>query len=334
MLYLKDFLKKLIAVLLVVIVFAGLAILNNSISNPYSRKVDFDYSVKRLQTTYTEPELVGVNTDTVVTRDASVNAEQYPECLFALMVGDDDNQVYVAKNAHRRMYPASMTKLMTASVVCDKLESGIISLDDQVTLERNYDLTSEGVRPCELHKGYTISVNDLMYGLLLESNNYYALILADYIAGDEESFCKLMNEKAASIGATNSHFANPHGLDNKDHYTTAYDIYLIIKEAESHTLIRTIDALESYEYTYRTAEGAPVDAETAATNYFKNGNAELPAGVTMDVWKTGTTDGAGNCLAIYFIKDGKRYVAVASCLTSKPELYSAMVRMLCSIDNQ
>ena len=325
---LKDILKKLVVITACVIVIFLVSAFAGQVDDPYSGAVDFDYSVKRLQSVNTEPILLGTNTDTVVPRNASVHSELVENCLFALMVGESDNQIYVAKNVHKRMYPASMTKLMTAICVCDQLDSGRLHLDDVVTLDKNYDLTSEGVGPCELYYGCRITVKNLMYGLMLESNNYYALILADYISGGVEEFAGLMNEKAQALGATNTHFANPHGLDDPDHYTTAYDIYLIIKEAYNRELIRRIDEFDSYAYSYFDPEGNEIETETSATNYFVNGGAELPSGVKLLVWKTGTTDGAGNCLALYFEKDGKKYVAVASALFDKLTLYTAMARML------
>ena len=330
--YIKDFVLKLIIITGLVIVLMLVSGANVHVSDPYSRAVDFDYSVKRLQSVNTQPDLLGGDIDTVVTKQNTENAEMFNECLFALLIGESDNQVYVAKNAHRRMYPASLTKLMTGIIVCDRIEAGVITLDDEVTVTDYYDLTDEGVGPSPLTYGDTISVKDLLYALMIESNNYYALILADYVAGDEASFCKLMNEKAHAIGATNTHFANPHGLDDPDHYSTAYDMYLIIKEAHSHELMRKIDEFDNYAYTYTDAAGNVIDMEAEATNYFVNGNAQLPAGVKLSTWKTGTTDGAGYCLALYFEKNGKKYVSVASVLEDKIGLYDATARLLSMVN--
>ncbi len=329
MIYVKDFIKKLIFTAILAIGFFVVVMMNDSFPELYSEDADFDHNVRRLMTVTEDPELKGDYTDVVLPRDASVNSELFPDVLYCLLVGDTDKQVYAAKNAHNRMYPASMTKLMTASVVCDLIESGRIGAEDIVTIENYYDLTSEGVRPFSLSKGCRISVRNLMYGLLLESNNYYALVLADYIAGSEEAFVRMMNEKAQKIGATNTHYMNPHGLDDVDHYTTAYDTYLVICEAKRHDLIRIIDKNTAYDYVYWDTAGNEVDARTEATNYFYQGMATLPAGVSMEVWKTGTTDGAGNCLVIYYTKNEKSYVACACNLESKITLYDAMIRMIC-----
>lgn len=269
--------------------------------------------------------------DTIVQRNDDRNASLFPDCYFVLFLNETDHEVYAAKNAHQRMYPASMTKLVTAMVVCDKINSGEIGIDDTVTVSKNYDLTYDDVEPCHLKYGDKIKVKDLLYGLLLESNNYYALILADYISEDTAAFCSLMNQKVYDIGATNTHFVNPHGLDNQEHYSTAYDIYLITKEAYTYDIIQGIDSLSEYSFTYYDSNNAPVGIDVGATNYFVRGKADLPTSYHIEVWKTGTTTGAGNCLAMYLTRDGKDYFVVASSGESKNVLYDALIKLLCLI---
>jgi D-alanyl-D-alanine carboxypeptidase (penicillin-binding protein 5/6) len=270
--------------------------------------------------------------DTIVYRDDSTQADLFPDNYYVLFINETDQSVLAAKNVHQRMYPASMTKMMTAIVVADAVEAGSISLDDMVTITQNYDLTAEDVAPSQLHRGYSISVKDLLYGLMLESNNYYALYLAEYVAGDVQSFCDRMNEKAMQLGATNTHFMNPHGLDNPNHYSTAYDMYLIIKEVHNHQILRDIDGFDTYTYTFYDSNGSAIDTESTATNLFVTGDASLPAPFQLESWKTGTTDGAGNCLAMYLKKDGKDYVVVASAGNSKADLYDSIIRLLCLTD--
>lgn len=270
--------------------------------------------------------------DTVVYSNNNINADMFSDCFFVLFIDETDHDVIASKNAHSRMYPASMTKYMTAIIVCEKIESGEISLDDLVRVNKNYDLSGYDVAANTLSVGDTISVDDLLHGLLIESNNYFALILADYVSGDSDTFCELMNKKAYRIGATNTHYMNPHGLDDTEHYSTAYDIYLITKEAYKHSIIREIDALTEYTYTYYTANGAlPVYVDIQPTNMFVNGRVTLPANYHIEVWKTGTTTGAGNCLSMYLTKDGKEYFVVAASGISKNSLYDALVKLLCLI---
>lgn len=270
--------------------------------------------------------------DTVVGADYEINDDMYPTSLYYLLIDETDHKVLAADNVHERMYPASMTKLMTAIIVAERIESGVISKDDIVTLSHNYYIAVDGAGTSELTTGCKISVDNLMHGLLIESNNFYSLILAEYVAGDVESFCELMNEKAYSIGATNSHFMNPHGLDDPDHYTTAYDIYLITKEAAKSSYIREISQYESYPYCYTDPYGFRIDKETVSTNLFLHDKAVLPTGFNILAYKTGTTTGAGNCLSLYLTKDDKEYYLVMSDNDSRKKLYKNIAKLLCYVE--
>lgn len=325
----RSILKSLIPVVIICIFFLVVSIFNNSVKDEYpeASKMTFGISEMLKASDTTEYTL----DDTVVYRSDNTNAELFDDCYYALMINETDQEVIAAKNAHERMYPASMTKYMTAMVVCDKIESGDINLNSTVTLTRDYDLTYDGVAPADIFYGDEIAVKDLLYGLMIESNNYYALILADYVAGSEEAFCALMNQKAKSIGATGTHYMNPHGLDNPEHYSTAYDIYLITKEAYKYDLIREIDEFDSYSYSYISSEGYLINREIYPTNYFLNGNVDLPANYDVHVWKTGTTDGAGNALSMYVTKNDKTYIVIAASGDSKQVLYDAMVKLLCLV---
>ncbi len=325
-----NFIKSIFIFIFVCLIFVIATFMNNKLSKPYA---DVSLSVPiTMEGTLTADKLDSSFDDTVIYRDNNINSDLFGDCYYALLVNETDKYAYASKNVFKRMYPASMTKLMTAIVVLDSVKSGQISLDDTVTVSNHYDLSAEGGGVNELGIGSQITVKDLLYTLLIKSNNYYALILADYVAGSEQAFVELMNQKAKSIGATNTHFANPHGLDNVDHYTTAYDIYLIIKEAYSYDVIKDIDTNQTYSYTYYNSNGNPIYVDIEATNYFISGGAKLPSNFEIKVWKTGTTDGAGNCLAMYLTKDGKDYVMVASCGESKPVLYDAIVTMLCLVN--
>lgn len=274
----------------------------------------------------------------VVAKTEDVNKKFFEDngidCFYALLINDTDKKVLASKNANKRMYPASMTKIMTGIIVCDKIEAGEISLSDVVTVEKNYDLTHEGVEPFGFNVGTTITVKSLLYALMIESNNYYSLILADYISGSEKEFVALMNEKAQSIGATNTHYMNPHGLDHPDHYTTAYDTYLILTEAYSHEIIRAIDSFsDGYVYSYSDENIGVFNEELFAkpTNLFFTDQVTLPAGFDIEVWKTGTTDGAGSCLAMYLKKNDKYYFIVCADGYSKLDLYNYIVELLCLV---
>lgn len=328
---LKSILAKTNILIVALIFFMIVIIVNNSFSDAHTETISMKEVCANAQKEQKNVLYTYTGNETVVPKNASTNAELFPECLFMLVMNETDHEVIVAKNPHVRIYPASMTKMMTACVVLDAIESGKISLTDMVTIENHYDLTYDDVAPFDMSYGSVISVKDLLYGLMIESNNYYALILADYVAGSEDAFVRMMNDKAKSIGATGTHFENPHGLDEEQHFTSPYDTYLILKELASHDIVREIDSFETYEYTYTNGIGETVDMESVPTNAFLLGEASLPSGFTMLSWKTGTTSAAGNCLAMMVEHQGKQYVLIGSSTESRRALYEAMIRAICMI---
>lgn len=251
-----------------------------------------------------------------------VSPENFSEDTYAALLVDNTNkEALVSYNSLRRIYPASTTKLMTAIVVCDALYKGEISLDDQITLQHDTSITEEGALVSQLKSGCTITVRNLLYGLLMKSYNDFAVILAEYVGGSEAEFANRMNAKAYEIGATGSHFVNPHGLHDDNHYVTAYDMYLILQEAEKYDIIREIDSYNSFTYSYTTADGQVLDDDITPTNQFLSGTYKLPSNITIDSWKTGTTKAAGNILALNVTIDNNSYSIFVADSVSQDDLY-------------
>ena len=165
---------------------------------------------------------------------------------------------------------------------------------------------------------------------MITSYNDCGVILAELIAGSESAFCDMMNEKAKEIGATNTHFVNCHGLHDDDHYTTAYDLYLIIKEFSKHDLAYVIDSLDTYDFTYTDADGNEQVVTIEPTNEFLTGEVNLPDGYSIGSWKTGTTEEALNCLIMELKNDstGEEYIALVAGADGKEALYSAMTELI------
>lgn len=251
-----------------------------------------------------------------------VSPENFSEDTYAALLVDNTNkEALVSYNSLRRIYPASTTKLMTAIVVCDALYKGEISLDDQITLQHDTSITEEGALVSQLKSGCTITVRNLLYGLLMKSYNDFAVILAEYVGGSEAEFANRMNAKAYEIGATGSHFVNPHGLHDDNHYITAYDMYLILQEAEKYDIIREIDSYNSFTYSYTTADGQVLEDDITPTNQFLSGTYKLPSNITIDSWKTGTTKAAGNILALNVTIDNNSYSIFVADSVSQDDLY-------------
>ena len=263
-----------------------------------------------------------------LTPGEEVNADYFKDDTYAaLLIDNETNEVVVAHNALRRIYPASTTKLMTALVVCDALYNGEISLDDVVTLQHDTQITEYGALISNLRAGYSISVRNLLYGLLMRSYNDYAVILAEYISGDVDTFCDRMNTKAYQIGATGSHFANPHGLHQDNHYVTAYDMYLILKEAAKYDIITEIDSYSSFSYSFTDDNGNEWKDDISPTNQYLSGQYSIPSNIDIMEWKTGTTNAAGNILCMNFYVNNKNYSLFVADGVSQDDLYDKIGTM-------
>ena len=148
------------------------------------------------------------------------------------------------KNADKKMYPASCTKVLTALVVLDNAPD----LNKEVTVSQEaIDSLEEGSSHIALVPGEKVTIKDLLYGLLLESGNDCANVLAEEVGGSSEGFAEMMNAKAKEIGANDSHFVNPHGWYNKDHYTTAHDLAIIMDECVKNEKFVKIDSALKYK---------------------------------------------------------------------------------------
>ena len=159
---------------------------------------------------------------------AEVNGPEVNGQAYCVMDADT-GEVIISKNMDARMYPASITKIMTALIAFEQCKN----LDDEITFsETALDISSisSTIHPAA-KVGETMSFMDVMYGLMLSSGNECANALAEYTYGDVGTFVEKMNERAQQIGAVNTHFTNPHGLHDENHYTTAKDMDLIFREA-------------------------------------------------------------------------------------------------------
>lgn len=159
----------------------------------------------------------------------------------ALLVDASSQKILYEKNKDTRFYPASTTKIMTALLVLEHCK-----LDDIVTVGKKPSSFIDGDK-IYIFEGEKISVNELLHALLIASANDVAVALAEHVAGSEEAFVKLMNQKAKELGCTNTHFMNPHGLHDPQHYTTAKDLSLIAKEAMKYDAFREIITTVSYK---------------------------------------------------------------------------------------
>ncbi len=149
-----------------------------------------------------------------------------------LLMEVSTGKIIYEKNIHEKVSVASMTKMMGMVLIMEALEDGKIKLEDMVVVSKN--ASGMGGSQIWLEEGEKISVLDLIKGIMMASANDGIVAMAEYIGGTEANFVKMMNEKAKSLGLKDTNFVNPTGLDEKDHYSTAYDMTLIAKELISH----------------------------------------------------------------------------------------------------
>lgn len=231
----------------------------------------------------------------------------------AILIDADSGEILFEKNANTKMYPASTTKMLTGILA---IENG--NLNKKITVDDKSPYEIRGTH-IALNPGEVLPFNDILHGLLIESANDCAQVLAKHISGSIESFSKLMNDKAKEIGAINTNFTNPHGLHDSEHTTTAYDLALIARYAMQNETFREI--VQTKRYIIEPTNKQP------EKRYLSNGNKLLYAtgsgnkirvdGNTVNIKyegangvKTGYTPQAMNCLVSSVTKGNKTLIAV------------------------
>lgn len=259
------------------------------------------------------------------TQDTDVEMTAASAGLFSL----DSCETVYAKNVHETLAPASLTKVMTALVA---LKYG--SPEAVLTASANVKITESGAQVCGLKEGDQMTLIQALHILLINSANDAAVLIAEGVGGSVEGFCDMMNKEAVALGATNSHFMNPHGLTQDNHYVTAYDMYLIFNEALEYDLFNEIIHMQTYSTVYKDKDGNDKELSVNSTNLYLKGEKDAPDTVTVIGGKTGTTNAAGSCL-ILLSRDlaGKSYISVILRAEGRDMLYQEMTDLLDEIKN-
>jgi D-alanyl-D-alanine carboxypeptidase (penicillin-binding protein 5/6) len=234
----------------------------------------------------------------------------------AIVLDRKYNRVVFGKNIHEKRSNASTTKIMTAIVA---YENG--KLDERVKVSKR--AARVGGSTIGLNTNDETTLNDLMYGLLICSGNDAAVAIAEYISGDVESFCEMMNEKAREIGAYDTNFVSPHGLDNPEHYSTAYDLAIMADYALEIPYIANI---------VKTKKATIYINNRPKSIYTTNEMLSLYSGA--DGVKTGYTGEAGRCLVTSATKGDYQYISVVlGCNTKKQRTNESIKILNYSFDN-
>lgn len=232
-----------------------------------------------------------------------------PACTAALVVDDTYDEVLYEMNAHEKRYPASLTKVMTAMLVLEAVDRGELTLSDMITAPEGIHngLPADGSTQ-NIKSGEVMSLQDLLYCILLPSANEACNVVAHAVSGSISDFVNLMNERAAQLNMTGTHFANTHGLHDDNHYTTAWDVYLMCREAMKNKTFREIVATSHYFVPPTNVSDQREFYNTnALLSNLKYSGYVYKAATGI---KTGSTSQAGYCLASSAEQDGRTLYCV------------------------
>lgn len=246
------------------------------------------------------------STNMVSSTNSSIPTTYSPACI---LMEQDSGKILYSKNANTRMYPASTTKIMTAILTLENCK-----LDDVATASHNaiYSIPY-GYSVATIQEGEELTIEQLLNVLLIPSANDAAVVLAEHIAGSVEAFSEMMNSKAVELGCKGTHFINPNGVHNENHYTTAYDLALMGQYAMKFTSFRSIVQKTSYKLP-STAKYDKEDRLFNTTNdLIKKNYSSSPTNYYYEYAtgaKTGYTDPAQNCIVATATKNDVSLIAV------------------------
>ena len=230
----------------------------------------------------------------------SVKAEEnlLANAKSGLLVEVSTGNIIYEKNMNERVAVASMTKMMGMILVMEALEDGKLRLDEKVKASKN--ASDMGGSQIWLEEGEEMTVSDLIKGVMMASANDGIVCLAERVGGTEEKFVSMMNEKAKTLGLKNTNFVNPTGLDEENHYSSAYDMSIIARELMKHEDI----------FNYTSVYEDYLRQGTSNEYWLVNTNKLIKTYSGADGLKTGMTDNAGYCMAVTAKRNGMRLLAI------------------------
>lgn len=245
----------------------------------------------------------------------------YGAALFDL----DGGKTVIENNITERLYPASITKIMTALLA---IKYGG-DMDQILTASAKVPDMEWQAQKIGIEKGDRMTLDQALHYLMVYSANDAAVLIAEHVGGDYDSFIDMMNKEAARLGATNTHFVNPHGLHDENHYTTVYDLYLIFKECLKYPKFRELIDINYYSTIFHDKDGNIRAIEVPSTDNYLMGYVNPPAHINVIGGKTGTTDQAGSCLILLSRNaDDREFISVVLGAVDGNEVYVSMNRLL------
>ena len=239
-----------------------------------------------------------------------------PTAKSAILIDYATGEVLYEKNADERLAPASMTKIGSMLLIMEAIDSGKLSLNDEVTISE--EAASMGGSQIFLEAGEVYTVHDLLKGVAIASGNDAVVALAEKLAGSQGAFVDMMNERFKELGANNTNFVNAHGLDSEGHYSTARDMATIARELLKHEKI--LEYTSIYEEYLEKNDGTKT--------WLVNTNKLVRFYDGVDGLKTGFTESAGYCLTATAKKDDFRLISVVMGEDSTENRSSDTVKLL------
>lgn len=221
-----------------------------------------------------------------------------PNATSGLLIEATTGEILYEKNKDEKVAVASMTKMVAQIIILEQIEAGKLSWDEKITISQN--ASGMGGSQIFLETGEVMTVRDLMKGITMASANDATVAMAERIGGTETNFVKMMNEKVKELGLKNTNFVNPTGLDEENHYSSAYDMAMIAKELLTHEEILEFSGV--YEDYLRV--------DTPNKFWLVNTNKLVRLYDGADGLKTGFTDNAGYCMAVTAKRNDMRIIAV------------------------
>lgn len=328
-------LRAFIFILLAAIVFSGIYVVSWNRQRRFL-DVPVPYSLTEMNgaaqlSDFTLQKTVPYTADLVVS-EANFNTELINlerEDENALLFNLQDNEPIYAYDIYRRIYPASLTKIMTAILALENAD-----MSSYVTMQKSDFAMDDDAQMSELEEGDVVTMQQLFELLVVYSANDAALAIARVVAGNTDNFVDMMNKRAVELGMTGTHFVNPHGLHNENHYTTAYDVYLMMNHAYKMQAFNEAAQMMQVTVYYTDKNGQKKSFIEYSTDEFITANYTLPRNVRILTSKTGTTAEAGSCLALAVQNNyGVPFIAIVMGCWFKEELYSDMLELLLIVNS-
>ena len=254
-----------------------------------------------------------LSAEAVSENDASMQVDI--DCKAALLMEASTGKVLTSIHEHEKRYPASVTKIMSLLLICEAIEAGKLSLADEIPATP--EACSKGGSQIWLEPGETMTVDELLKATCIFSANDACTLLGEAVAGSDEAFVAMMNEKAAMLGMNDTNFENCTGLDDtaENHLTSAYDIALMSRALLKHDIVKEYSTV--YMDTLRQGKTQLVNTNKLVRTY---------KGITG--LKTGTTDKAGCCISATAERDGLSLIAVVLGARDSAERFSGAKKLL------